>query len=44
MSELKIEGELIKIAPVEKISEKFSKQQIVVKTLDQYPQEVTLKG
>ena len=40
MSELKIEGELIKIAPVEKISEKFSKQQIVVKTLDQYPQEV----
>ena len=40
MSELKIEGKLIKILPVQKISEKFSKQQIVIETIEDYPQEV----
>ncbi len=40
MADLKVDGTLIKITPVVKITDTFSKQQIIVKTADQYPQEI----
>jgi hypothetical protein len=40
MSELKLEGKLIKIFETNQISEKFKKREFVIETDEQYPQTV----
>ena len=40
MSELKLEGKLIKVFETNQISEKFKKREFVIETDEQYPQTV----
>ena len=40
MSELKLEGKVIKILPTNQISDSFKKREFVIETEDQYPQKV----
>jgi hypothetical protein len=38
-----VTGEIIALFPVQQVSEKFKKAEVVVKTNDQYPQEIIIQ-
>ena len=43
MSNLTIQGELIRIGDTEEISDKFKKREFVIKTEDRYPQTISFE-
>tara|TARA_Y100001954_G_C15599374_1_gene497160 strand:+ start:91 stop:402 length:312 start_codon:yes stop_codon:yes gene_type:complete len=43
MSNLTIQGELIRIGNTEEISDKFKKREFVIKTEDRYPQTISFE-
>lgn len=43
MSEFKTEGVIVKIYPIQQVSEKFKKREFVIETQEQYPQVVKME-